>query len=132
MITKQTIFSCAELADSIRTFLTADTLLLDIETTGLSAARHFIYCIGCSYLSPDKSDSITVQLFFAEKPEQEAELLAALTTLLQTHKRIITFNGNSFDLPFLKKRYEINHIKQPFSDTQSVDLYREACHLKIH
>lgn len=33
MITKQTIFSCAELADSIRTFLTADTLLLDIETT---------------------------------------------------------------------------------------------------
>lgn len=63
MITKQTIFSCAELADSIRTFLTADTLLLDIETTGLSAARHFIYCIGCSYLSPDKSDSITVQLF---------------------------------------------------------------------
>ena len=40
MITKQTIFSCAELADSIRTFLTADTLLLDIETTGLSAARH--------------------------------------------------------------------------------------------
>ena len=130
MITKQTIFSCAELADSIRTFLTADTLLLDIETTGLSAARHFIYCIGCSYLSPDKSDSITVQLFFAEKPEQEAELLAALTTLLQTHKRSITFNGNSFDLPFLKKRYEINHIKQPFSDTQSVDLYREACHLK--
>lgn len=130
MITKQTFFSCAELADSIRTFLTADTLLLDIETTGLSAARHFIYCIGCSYLSPDKGDNITVQLFFAEKQEQEAELLAALTTLLQTHKRIITFNGNSFDLPFLKKRYEINHIKQPFSDTQSVDLYREACHLK--
>lgn len=63
MITKQTIFSCAELADSIRTFLTADTLLLDIETTGLSAARHFIYCIGCSYLSPDKGDNITVQLF---------------------------------------------------------------------
>ena len=124
------IFSCAELADSIRTFLSADTLLLDIETTGLSAARHFIYCIGCSYLSPDKSDSITVQLFFAEKQEQEAELLAALTTLLQTHKRIITFNGNSFDLPFLKKRYEINRINQPFSDTQSVDLYREACHLK--
>ena len=60
-----------------------------------------------------------------------AELLAALTTLLQTHKRIITFNGNSFDLPFLKKRYEINHIKQPFSDTQSVDLYRESCHLNL-
>ncbi|MFR5116233.1 MAG: ribonuclease H-like domain-containing protein [Eubacterium sp.] len=70
--------------------------------------------------------------FFAVKQEQEAELPAELplTTLLQTHKRIITFNGNSFDLPFLKKRYEINHIKQPFSDTQSVDLYREACHLR--
>ena len=73
MITKQTIFPCAEIADSSRAFLTPDTLLLDIETTGLSAARHFIYCIGCSYLSPDKDDSITVQLFFAEKQEQEAD-----------------------------------------------------------
>ena len=52
MITKQTIFSCAELADSIRTFLTADTLLLDIETTGLSAARHFI----CLLYTSDAAD----------------------------------------------------------------------------
>lgn len=45
MITKQTIFSCAELADSIRTFLTADTLLLDIETTGSvrCAAFYLLY-----------------------------------------------------------------------------------------
>ena len=110
MITKQTIFSCAELADSIRTFLTADTLLLDIETTGLSAARHFIYCIGCSYLSPDKSDNITVQLFFAEKQEQEAELLAALY-----QSQLAKKSQDNFLNP---DRYYINLVKKIISEGQ--------------
>lgn len=130
MITKQTFFSDTELADFSRNFLTADTLLLDIETTGLSAARHFIYCIGCSCLAPDKNDNILIRLYFAEGPEQEPELLSALTDLIQTHKTIVTFNGNTFDLPFLKKRYAANQMEHPFSDIHSVDLYREACHLK--
>ncbi len=130
MITKQTFFSASELDKSIRNFLVPDTILLDIETTGLSASRHFIYCIGCSYLSSDKEDIITIRLFFAENPEQEPELLTALAKLLDTHKTIITFNGNAFDLPFLKKRYAANHMEHPFSDIHSVDLYREACHLK--
>ena len=95
-------FSASELDKSIRNFLVPDTILLDIETTGLSASRHFIYCIGCSYLSSDKEDIITIRLFFAENPEQEPELLTALAKLLDTHKTIITFNGNAFDLPFLK------------------------------
>ena len=130
MIIKQTFFPNLELDESVQNYLTPDTILLDIETTGLSAARHSIYCIGCSYLSTDKDNSITIQLFFAEKPEQEAELLTALAALLQTHKKIITFNGSAFDLPFLKKRYASNHMKHSFSDILSIDLYREACRLK--
>ena len=44
-----------------RSFLTSDMLLLDIETTGLSPAKNYIYCIGCSF--PVK-ETISIQLFF--------------------------------------------------------------------
>lgn len=130
MITKQTFFPTSELDDSIQKLLSPDMLLLDIETTGLSATRSYIYCIGCSCLSDAAKNNIGIQLFFAEKPEQEPELLAALTELLEIHKTVVTFNGNTFDLPFLKKRYSANHMTHPFTDVQSVDLYREACRLK--
>lgn len=137
MITEQKIFSLQELSVYTRHFLTDDMLLLDIETTGLSATRHFIYCIGCSYRT---GSDITIQLFFAKNREQEIEILAALAKLLQTHRTIVTFNGTTFDLPFLKKRYTANStelLSDPWkdgaylsSDITSVDLYREACRLK--
>lgn len=130
MITKQTFFPISELDFSTQKLLSPDMLLLDIETTGLSAVRASIYCIGCSCLSDTDKNNINIQLFFAENPEQETELLIALGELLKTHKTIVTFNGNTFDLPFLKKRYSTHNMKQPFSDIQSVDLYREACRLK--
>ncbi len=131
MITKQTFFSISELDTSTQKLLSQDMLLLDIETTGLSAARAFIYCIGYSCLSDTDTNNINIQLFFAENPEQEPELLTALAELLETHKTIVTFNGNTFDLPFLKKRYSAHNMAQPFSDIQSVDLYQEACRLKL-
>ncbi|WP_296118820.1 ribonuclease H-like domain-containing protein [uncultured Eubacterium sp.] len=130
MITKQTFFSVYELDSFTQKILSPDMLLLDIETTGLSAARAYIYCIGCSCLSDTVKNDINIQLFFAENPEQEPELLTALAELLETHKTVVTFNGNTFDLPFLKKRYFAHNMDQPFSDIQSVDLYREARQLK--
>ena len=130
MITKQTFFSILELDFSIRKLLSPDMLLLDIETTGLSASKAFIYCIGCSCLSDTDENNINIQLFFAENSEQEPELLTALAKLLETRKTIVTFNGNTFDLLFLKKRYSTHNMEQPFSDIQSVDLYRETCRLK--
>ena len=130
MITKHTFFSISELDVSTQKLLSPDMLLLDIETTGLSAARAFIYCIGCSCLSDTDQTCINIQLFFAENPEQEPQLLDALAKLLETHKTVVTFNGNTFDLPFLEKRYSTHNMDQPFSDIRSVDLYREACRLK--
>jgi len=48
--------------------LTEDTLFVDIETTGLSAEKNHIYCIGCSYLT---GDQIAVRLLFAENKEED-------------------------------------------------------------
>lgn len=110
-----------------RSFLTSDMLLLDIETTGLSPAKNYIYCIGCSF--PVK-ETISIQLFFAEEKNEEREILKQLSVLLASHSTVITFNGTAFDIPFLRKRYARYDMDDPFLPVTFLDLYQEARQLK--
>lgn len=49
------------------------SIFFDIETTGFSPANSTLYMIGCARR---KSNRICIEQFFAEKPEEEAEILA--------------------------------------------------------
>ncbi|MCD7982380.1 MAG: ribonuclease H-like domain-containing protein [Clostridiales bacterium] len=151
MIHRKNRFSAKNLPPFQQHFLTEDMLLFDIETTGLSAERDPIYCIGCGYR---REDDILIELFFAENPSAEPEILSAFFTLLENHGTLLTFNGNSFDIPFLRKRasrYESLYLGDPFSEQPGsvrsgkpalsghdghgagytfIDLYREALGMK--
>lgn len=83
-----------------------DALFLDIETTGFSAARNYIYQIGTAYL---QNDALITRQLFAETPQEEAQVITALHHLLEPFHTVITFHGSHFDLPFLKKRSR--HLK---------------------
>lgn len=104
--------------------LRAGDLFLDIETTGLSRAKHQIYLIGCAHIVD--GNNIYVNQFFAEKPDEEAALLAEFLKFLEAEqtKRIITFNGNGFDLPFLAARAEKWNVPLMFSGYELFDIYR--------
>lgn len=117
----------SRLKEFTRSFLTREMLLLDIETTGLSSAKNFIYCIGCSFI---EGKNISIQLLFAENETDEPQLLGQLSGLLASHSTVITFNGTTFDIPFLKKRYAHYCLGDPFSQTEFLDLYRESRQLK--
>ncbi len=105
-------------------FLTEDMLLFDIETTGLSPTRDAVYCIGCGYCV---KETAFVELFFAERPNEEAEVLRAFFTLAVSFPTLVTFNGTTFDLPFLEKRAELLCGEEPLlAATNHIDLYREA------
>ena len=123
----KTVFSLSELPESVRDSLHKQMLLLDIETTGLSSAKNFIYCIGCSY--PEGADAV-IRLFFGCGKEEEQKLLSAFAQLLSSSSTIVTFNGSTFDIPFLKKRYRFYHMEDPFAEKNCIDLYREATKLK--
>ena len=97
-------FSVSHLSASSRSYLNPEALMLDIETTGLSAAHHFIYCIGCSWV---QEDFVTIKLFFAENEQEEPQILALFADLVKSFSEIITFNGTTFDLPFLLIRCRI-------------------------
>ncbi len=144
MIHEKTTFRPDCLPLFARDFLTEDMLLFDIETTGLSPARDQIYCIGCGYLQEEEA---CVELFFAAGPEDEEEVLRAFFQLADSHPVLITFNGTTFDLPFLRQRaavYAMNDVSEETAAhsaseespegtvpgfphaREHIDLYREA------
>ncbi|MCD8151876.1 MAG: ribonuclease H-like domain-containing protein [Clostridiales bacterium] len=107
-------------------------LFFDIETTGFSPAQNQIYCIGCGYRS---GSDITIELFFAENPAEEKAVLASFFDLLAACKTVVTFNGNTFDIPFVRKRAalffpENSGKADPFRHASLIDLYREASGMK--
>lgn len=110
----------------IPTLLAPGDLFLDIETTGLSRSHHQIYLIGMA--SMVDNNQVYVNQLFADRPEDEAELLTHFSDNLHALqvRRIITFNGNSFDLPFLLERAKKTGAALSFDDFQLFDIYKEV------
>ena len=104
-----------------------DTLFFDIETTGFSAAHTQLYLIGCA---ARKSERLIIDQFFAESAGEEPHVLSAFLSELQKYKTVITFNGQTFDLPYLRAKNNMYHISNPFCDLCSMDLCQTAKQLK--
>lgn len=83
--------------------LSQNDLFLDIETTGLSSKRNPIYLIGLGKYKA-VSSSVSVSQFFAESREEEKSILSAFLDEIKNASALVTFNGNRFDLPYLRDR----------------------------
>ncbi len=99
-------------------------LFFDIETTGLSAKSSMIYLIGSLYTD---GTEFHLKQFFAQCRDDELCVLNAFNEYLATLPAgclLTHFNGNNFDLPFLRQRCERCHITSPLFEMNSCDLYR--------
>ena len=74
-------------------------LYLDIETTGLSAMPLFL--VGTMQF--DGGD-FAIRQFFARNYAEERHLLADLAGYLTGFEMLVTYNGKSFDLPYIRDR----------------------------
>ncbi len=74
-------------------------LFLDLETTGLAATPVFL----CGLLSASGGE-MTFRLLLARDYSEEAALLEAVAAEVLRRPAVITFNGKSYDLPFLRER----------------------------
>lgn len=102
----------------------AGLLFFDIETTGLSARTSQLYLIGCLFTD---GASFRLHQWFAENAADEPAVLTAFHEYLQALPPgvlLLHFNGNGFDLPYLRQKYE--RYKQPFllDSFEHMDLYR--------
>lgn len=111
-----------QLSDISRRLITPGLLFLDIETTGLSPKKNRIYCIGIGFL---QEDQIRIEQFITEQRDEEKDLLIQAFDRIRNFSGIVTFNGQSFDLPFIQKRAEHFHLTDPVSDMDSIDIYRQ-------
>lgn len=103
-----------------------EAVFLDIETTGLSPMRSFIYLIGLVFIDLKKVTMHITQLI-AEDIDEEEEILKLMKERLKGYKTVVTYNGNSFDLPFIAKRSERYGIEPIAMD--SFDMYEK---LRLH
>lgn len=99
----------------------SNALYLDIETTGLSPANSHVTVIGTAFLD---GNNAVLRQFVCEKPTDERKILQEFSAYLKGFSCVIHFNGNTFDIPYLKKKYSFYRLDDPFTDIGFYDLYQ--------
>lgn len=98
-----------------------DILFVDIETTGFSARTSCLYMIGCIYF---EKDQIHLIQWFAQKPEEERSILLAFIQKCKSHQVLVHYNGNNFDIPYMKQKCKQYNLPEPFSGMNGIDIYK--------
>lgn len=117
MLTINKVFPQKEIPEKVDSFL-----FFDIETTGFSRDNTILYLIGCGYFTKKKFQFIQ---WFNDDGTSEEEILLAFKNILEKRDwQLVTFNGNSFDIPYLKRHYELNEQTCNIEKYPSLDFYQ--------
>ncbi|NBI06816.1 ribonuclease H-like domain-containing protein [Senegalia massiliensis] len=95
----------------------------DIETTGFNRYKNKVMLIGILY--PTYKGSKIIQ-FFSENLNDEKEMLIKFIGFISKFKYLISFNGDTFDIPFLNSRIKSNSIDYTISKSNNIDLLKTA------
>ena len=98
-------------------------LCFDIETTGLNRNSTHLTVIGTGYVS---GDVIVFRQWLLEHPAREREMLEEFSAYLRRFTAVLQFNGDAFDIPYVKKRCALLGLPDPFAHLCCIDLYRSA------
>lgn len=98
-----------------------DILFIDIETTGFTAKASTLYLIGTVW---NNGSGYVITQFMAENPEAEKDVLSTFITFSKSFKYLVHFNGNNFDIPFLKEKAAQYDLDLGLDHFEGIDLYR--------
>ncbi len=84
-----------------------DVVFLDTETTGLSGAGVLAFMVGVAYY---EGGAFVARQYFLRDHDDEPAMLLALETLLASRAALVTFNGRTFDVPLIDRRYLLNRV----------------------
>ncbi|MGL5693232.1 MAG: ribonuclease H-like domain-containing protein, partial [Peptostreptococcaceae bacterium] len=95
--------------------------VFDIETTGLSPKFCKVILIGIVY---NENNKTIIKQFFALNENEEKELLQAFINEIKQFTKHITFNGFTFDIPFLNYRFQKHEIDFSLDKHDDLDILR--------
>jgi uncharacterized protein YprB with RNaseH-like and TPR domain len=99
-------------------------VFFDIETTGLSGGAGTIaFLAGCGWFEPD---GFVVRQFFLASPSGERAMLTALADIFRAASLLVTYNGRTFDVPFMEMRWAFHRAPVPTDDVPHFDLLPSA------
>ena len=97
-----------------------EMMFMDIETTGLSSTPVFL--IGTMECD---EEGFLFRQYFARDYSEETSILSAFGQRLADARMLVTFNGKSFDMPYLENRAVACAVKLP-RPKHHLDLLHEA------
>lgn len=95
-------------------------VFFDLETTGLSGGAGTVaFLVGCGYF---ENGAFVTRQYFLPGFASERALLHAVGDLLASAKRLVTYNGKSFDVPVMEVRWAFQRMCVPIEDVAHLDM----------
>lgn len=98
--------------DSARPYQKTGDVYLAVETTGLSPERNQIAAVSFGSIN---DNAVDIKTFFSEGKDDELNVIERSVKEIKKARRLITWNGKSFDLRFFGARAGIYGIKTELS-----------------
>lgn len=99
-------------------------VFFDIETTGLSGGAGTVaFLVGCGWF---EADGFRVRQWLMTGPAGERVMLDALASTLNDASLLVTFNGRTFDVPFMQMRWAFHRQASPVEDVPHLDMLPTA------
>ena len=96
--------------------LSEDECILDIQTSGRYWRTGLLEAVSVI-------TGRTQITWYSEEEKDEYEILVKLSDVLRDISQLITFNGHSFDIPWLTKKIAAYGMSDPFAGKHFQDLY---------
>ncbi|SHJ31949.1 hypothetical protein SAMN02745975_01806 [Geosporobacter subterraneus DSM 17957] len=106
-----------------------DFVVFDIETTGLNAKYEKVILIGLMYFQGKQP---VIEQYFCTSRKDETILLKRFSEKISQYDLFVSYNGNSFDIPFLNQRFRQAGISYQIDKCKSLDLLRFARKYQQH
>jgi len=105
----------------------SNILFFDIETTGFSAKKTNLYLIGLLYFEDHR---LMATQLFADTPDDEGAMLDEFIAVCARFKTLIHYNGNTFDIPYIREKCKRLDRALPFDHMNGIDIYQRISTFK--